>query len=205
MTLNVHSVEFMEKIVPIFHLLDRVRPNFYPTWQEASEAVILLGIKSTGEYRRGGYRADPRLPSHPSSFYQDFPNWPTFLLSGNRAHIRDPYQTWQEASAATLQLKINGRNEYQKRYREDEKLPSAPAGFYTDFPGWSVFFGKEARVTVRRKKTYRTWSQAAIAAKRIGIKSIAAYHKRHTEDHRLPKNPRMCKDFPGWPKFFGKQ
>jgi hypothetical protein len=50
----------------------------YSTWQEAGEAARALGISKQKEYK-SRYKEDPRLPSNPDTFYNNFPGWPTFL------------------------------------------------------------------------------------------------------------------------------
>jgi len=55
-------------------------PTHYLTWQEASVATLKLGIKTMPEYEREGrYKEDPKLPSNPRLFYQDYPGAKIFL------------------------------------------------------------------------------------------------------------------------------
>lgn len=108
--------------------------NFYPTWQEASAAAISLGIDSYIGY---DHRLDERLPSVPSVYYKDFPGWREFL-SLTKA---EKYPTWQEASAAAIDMYIYDRKRYRLKYDRDPKLPRVPEYFYKDFPGWKVFLG----------------------------------------------------------------
>ncbi|MCB9810816.1 MAG: DEAD/DEAH box helicase family protein [Candidatus Nomurabacteria bacterium] len=109
--------------------------DFYPTWQEASEAVIRLCIKSKKEYEEK-YIQDKKLPSTPHKFYKDFPGFISFL-----GHIK-LYPTWQEASIVVKNLGIRSKAEYTARFKEDRRLPSAPNQSYRDFPGYKKFLGK---------------------------------------------------------------
>ncbi len=62
---------FSDQIVDLMEVLKHCEEDFYPTWQEASEAAVALGIKSQLEYR-SVYKEDARLPSNPNRTYSDF-------------------------------------------------------------------------------------------------------------------------------------
>ncbi len=53
-------------------------PAPYPTWQEASHALVQMGIYSQAEYALK-YEEDLRLPRDPAVAYPDFPGWLLFL------------------------------------------------------------------------------------------------------------------------------
>lgn len=209
MTLNINTGGFKEKVVPILKLLERVHPNFYPTWQEASVATINLGIKTKKEYRLK-YSTDPRLHSSPQSYYRDFLNWPKFLATGRRAHVKDPYPSWQEASAVLAGQGIATILDYRQKYKDDQKLPSQPSLSYADFPGWPTFLGRGSlrqRGLVNRRRyrrRYLKWQEVANAVEKLGIKSMKEYRERYQEDSRLPVYPERYKEFPGWRVFFSK-
>ncbi len=172
---------------------------FYNTWKEAGSAAQKLGIKSSIEYQKR-YREDPQLPSAPDVVYPDFPMWNVFLNTGRKAYVKNPYTTWKEAGVAGNRLGIKGYSEYQKRCREDPRLPSTPWQFYPDFPGWSVFLntGRKTRI----QNPYTTWKEASVAAQGLGIKISTEYPERYREDPRLPSNPwSFYSDFPGFKTF----
>lgn len=52
--------------------------RFYESWEEASAAIIKLGIISGEEYE-SRYKEDARLPSMPFRKYKDFPGWKVFF------------------------------------------------------------------------------------------------------------------------------
>lgn len=192
MMLNVGSVEFQEKIVPILEVLARASAEFYPTWQEASEAAAMLGIRSAREYGQR-YRQDLRLPSFPYKYYMDFPGWPEFLK-------KEFYPTWEEAGKAAKALGIKTSLEYAKKYKEDRNLPSMPRYQYSDFPGWRRFFG------CKEKDFYLNCQSASEAAISLGIRSSTEYTKNYKKDPKLPAAPDLFyKDFPGWPAFIGNE
>ncbi len=169
----------------------------YETWQEASIAAINLGIKSIREYR-SHYKEDPQLHCEPHRKYDDFPGWYEFLRT--EKHY---YPTWQEAASAAKNLNIGNADQYvkQKLYKQDPKLIGWPVRFYSDFPGWAVFFGRKKKPN--RRSTYSTWQEAASAAIVIGISSQRTYRELYKNDPLLPSRPETkYKDFPGWITFF---
>jgi len=123
--------------------------SIYENWMEASKAVIKLKIRNGREYRRKR-NADPRLPGSPDYFYEDFPGWSVFL--GRRSEV--PYATWQEASCAIqeMKLEITSSTIYRLHYKKDPRLPSQPQQSYKDFPGWKIFLGDSYGKTKRKKR-----------------------------------------------------
>lgn len=195
MTLNINTSGFKEKVVPILKLLERVHPNFYPTWQEASQVTCQLGVGSKEEYAKL-YLKDPRLPSSPRYTYRtEFPGWEIFL--GKRSAER--YATWQEASKAAQVLGIKTVKEYKKRYTEDPRLPADPPS-YPGGPGWTVFLGGKL------KNFYPTWQQVAKVCKRHKVQFVAEYYDLCDKDERLPRYPRdVYEEFPGFAKMLGSR
>jgi superfamily II DNA or RNA helicase len=167
----------------------------YATWQEGSKAAIALGIQSSEQYRLK-CKEDPKLLVSPQQGYKDFPGWDVYL--GRTSY----YVTWQEASAAALKLGITSAKKYrlEKAYTADPKLPSNPQIFYSDFPSWKTFFGKEI------KDFYPTWQEASAATQALGVKTQKDYAKNYKRDNRLPASPpEKYPDFPGWIKFLDKE
>ncbi len=114
---------------------------------------------------------------------------------------REFYETWQEASTATIKLGIKFAKEYSDRYREDIHLPASPHAFYQDFPGYPEFFGRER---IRRNSFYPTWQKASAAAMKKKITSRRKYDKQYRADSQLPSRPhKVYSDFPGWGAFLG--
>ncbi|HGS5166643.1 TPA: integrase repeat-containing protein, partial [Vibrio harveyi] len=96
--------------------------KFYATINQASKAAIGLGIQSQQEYQQR-YKEDEHLPSHPNKTYaNDWVDWFSFLDKEKRSW----YSTYSEASEAAIGLGIQSQQEYQQRYKEDERLPSHP-------------------------------------------------------------------------------
>ncbi|MCJ0878015.1 hypothetical protein MRX33_10810 [Pseudomonas sp. JI-2] len=109
-----------------YDFLGNERPDFYPTYAEAQAAAQALSIKTQPDYTKR-YREDPRLPSSPDRFYADagWIDWYDFL--GNKRP--DWHPTYAEAQAAAQALSIKNQPDYNKRYREDPRLPSSPDRF----------------------------------------------------------------------------
>lgn len=173
--------------------------KFYPTWQEASAMAASLGILSSYDYHKKAKILDNRLPSNPNVYYKDFPGWDVFSskIDGERASKGNKYLTWQEASKAAIALGMDSSTSYD--YRLDNRLPSCPNQYYSDFPGWKIFLG----IVLIEK--YSTWQEASVSAINMYIYGPKNYKIKYDRDPRLPKHPDyFYKDFPGWKEFLGK-
>lgn len=115
---------------------------------------------------------------------------------------QEPYATWQEASAAAIQLGITSMPDYVRRYSIDPKLPSNPRKTYAhQWPRWYRFLGKE-----RRDNLYPTWQEASALSLKLGITSQSDYRRLYKRNPRLPGHPvKYYKNWPGWYAFFGKE
>jgi hypothetical protein len=192
-----HGFEFTfsDEVVDLMKVLEHVEREFYPTWEEAGQAAVKLGIRKKDDYAKA-YRKDPKLPSAPQTHYPAFPNWPSFL----GRQTRNLYPTWQEASRAAIKLGFKKSGDYQAGRHLDPRLPSTPRECYPDYPGDTVFFGR------RVKNLYKTWKQASRAARRLKLTSFLSYLKGHKRDPRLPSNPtEYYVNLSGWSEFFGRE
>lgn len=116
----------------------------YETWQEASLVVRRLEIKGQAEHRKR-WKEDPRLPACPNAFYRNYPGDSIFF----RGKIR--YETWQEASEASIKLGLKSGKDYVRRYKEDRQLPSDASRVYKNFPGWPAFLETDKKTHRRRR------------------------------------------------------
>lgn len=110
--------------------------EIYPTFKEARKAARKLGLSNAREYIKY-YSRDKRLPSNPSCFYTAWTTWFDFL--GTRSIYQKYYATLRQASLAANRLGITTAREYIKNYKNDERLPSNPDQFYSDWNGWIEF------------------------------------------------------------------
>ena len=163
------------------------RDAFYDKIEEASAAVVKLGIKNVRDYRER-YKEDPQLPSCPDLIYKeqwgDNDNWNSFLSRIDTISIKSnqEYKTMTEASIAAIKLGITTANNYQKKYKEDPRLPSTPSRKYkSEWKGFNYFIG--------RINIYITLEEAGKASCKLGITTNAEYNKRYKEDPRLPSSP----------------
>jgi hypothetical protein len=174
-----------------FDFLSNKRPDFYLTYAEAQVAAQALSIKSCSEYKRCFHEA-PRLPANPNKVYADagWIDWYDFL--GNERP--DLYSTYAEAQGAAKGLGIKSLIDYNKRYREDPRLPASPIQSYADagWTDWYDFLGNE------RPDLYLNYAEAQAAAQALSIKNLPDYKKRYRKDPRLPANPSKVYADAGW-------
>jgi hypothetical protein len=174
----------------------------YSTWKGASTATQKLGIKTSTEYKKR-YKEDRLLPSNPykkySTVWKKNGGWPEFLKTS--------YQTWEEASLATIQLGIKNRTEYLKKYKNDPLLPSNPWKKYKK--DWKENHGWSGFLFINMRLSYSTWEKASVAAQNLGIKTSKEYKERYKEDKLLPSNlykkySTVWKKNGSWAGFLGK-
>jgi len=174
-----------------YDFLGNESPDLYPTYAEAQAAAQALGIKKWHDYKKR-FRKDPRLPSNPSKFYADAGWIDGYDFFGNEKP--GLYPTYAEAQAAAQALGIKSLPDYNKRYRDDPRLPSNPAAIYagTGWIDWYDLLGNE------RPDLYPTYAEAQAAAQALGIKNNADYKKLLSEDTRLPATPNKYYADAGW-------
>jgi superfamily II DNA or RNA helicase len=198
--------------IDFYEFFEKETSVFYPTYEEAKEAVKKLGINSQREYqKRYRYKEDPRLPSNPSAFYtlRGWIDWPNYL-GKETPETPDLYPTYGEAKEAVKILRIRSITKYQKLYKENPRLPSNPSTFYMKrgWIDWHNFFGKKTPETPETPDFYPTYEEAKEAVKILGISSYPEYQKRYKKDPRLPSNPYriyMERGWIDWPNFFGRE
>jgi len=185
--------------------------DLYESYNEASQAVQKLGIKSYIEYKEK-YHIDPRLPSNPSLTYADqgWINMGSFLGLENIKTKRKAsmfYESYTEAFAVIQKLGIKNKRQYIQAYRTDSRLPAVPNKFYRNkgWEGWDIFLGKEKS---KRIDLYESYAEASQAAQKMGIQSGSDYLKKYKTDPRLPGMPETKykeKGWINWYHFLGKE
>lgn len=183
--------------------------NYYPTFEEASNAFVeLLEKKKLDRYSgtafylyQGYYDEDPRLPPSPEFTYRDVwkekGGWKTFL---KRQDEEARFYTFEEAQEAIQKLRPVPRNftEYAKFQRQNRRLTSTPATFYPDFEdrgGWDAYLLLAEIYKNKNPQYYEDVFQAKKAIIRLGIENIGAYRKSYNLDPQLP---------PDLPGYYGK-
>ena len=169
----------------------------YKTLAEASIATKTLGILSQGQYKKE-YKKDPQLVCNPDREYKSkWTGWKVFF--GTR---KNRYLTLDEASNASVKLGIKTSSEYNRKYKTNKRLVSAPYNVYaTDWVSWADFLDKDS---LRR---YLNLCEASDSVAKLGISSQTQYYKRYKEDNRLPSNPRDCfsNEWTNWYDFLQKE
>ena len=170
----------------------------YAALAEASEAAQRLEFKTQPEYKKG-YKQDPKLPANPNQLYAgDWDDWYSFL---GTEHPGEKYATVAEASEAAQRLGFEIRDEYNKGYKKDLKLPAAPDKHYAeDWADWPNFLRNE-----RPREKYVTLAEASEAAQRLGFKTRTEYHEGYQKDPKLPSNPQRsyAGEWDDWYSFLG--
>lgn len=109
-------------------------------------------------------------------------------------HTIKKFYTYAEAQAVVQALGIKSQPKYQKRRREDLRLPSAPYEFYADtgWVDWYKFLG------TARPNLFQTYVEAQAAVQALDIKSRAEYRRCRCEHPRLPFAPNAAYADAGW-------
>ncbi|WP_341303141.1 VPA1269 family protein [Pseudomonas sp. TMP25] len=168
----------------------------YPTLAEAENASRKLGFTRSSDYRFG-YKKDPRLPSSPALYYENWGGWKKFLGVSPPAR---KYKKLDDASAAARSLGIASIRGYTHGYKKDPRLPSSPVTQYPDeWITWYEFLGTKPR----REQFYSTWAEAREASRALGIKNGPDYFINYKKDLGLPGNPERCyaSEWSGWYSF----
>ncbi|ASW79755.1 hypothetical protein EAY27_21010 [Vibrio anguillarum] len=179
--------------------------ELYPTVKEASVAAISmfeeLGITNptSNDYVRE-YWNDPRLPSNPRRYYDDFISYSEFL---GRGIVVDKYQTFEEAKVATdvifkeLGIIEPTRTQYAKYFKNDPKLPSNPFYTYHKPVDWPSYLG--------RKHFYSREVALVRAIKLLGSAEITEdeYRAICGLDERLPIQAVVYYGLNSWSEFVG--
>ncbi|MBI5077629.1 DEAD/DEAH box helicase family protein [Candidatus Falkowbacteria bacterium] len=201
------QIQFDQEWIDILQVLERIEKDFYPTWEEASQAARALGIRTSIQYKNEGkYRENIRLPSEPSDIYKQewdmHGGWAGFL--GTK---RNFYATWKQASKAARALGIKTKIEYQRqyKYKDDSQLPCDPDKMYKR--SWKIHGGWPGFLRVKRD-FYATWKQASKAARALGIKTNVEYRNKRKKNSRLLGEPykRYRREWDihgGWAGFLG--
>ncbi|WP_374439505.1 gamma-mobile-trio integrase GmtZ [Pseudomonas panipatensis] len=155
----------------------------YSSLEKASDAARQLGITNSTEYK-SRYKEDPKLPSNPSSYYQDeWLGWRSFL--GKDPPV-EKYKEFESAMRAARGLGIRTKTQYKSYLKKDPKLPWNPNEVYPDeWPGWEGFLG-----VPEVEPFYENLAEAKAAVARLNIRSWAEYAQRRHLDPRLPWDPR---------------
>lgn len=116
-------------------------------------------------------------------------------IKGNVRMEKDFYENIVEASAVARRLGALNAADYWKKYKLDEKLPHSPDVYYPEWTNWNDFLGTN----------FYSYSEAEIAARKLGIKSKCDYLVRSKLDDKLPSNPpnHYGHEWATWGRFLG--
>ncbi|UTD54500.1 integrase repeat-containing protein [Halomonas sp. MS1] len=159
----------------------------YALYEDAKAAAQALRCENSIEYKNM-YKEDPLLPSDPAKIYAD--EWEGFSIFLDQQR----YGTYEEAEKAVQNLGITKTTEYKVRFREDKMLPAHPNIKYQrkGWVDWFTFFG------TNKKELYKTYEEAAKAAKKLKAKTYNEYVERYQQDPRLTRVPERKYKGAGW-------
>jgi len=155
------------------------------TYQEAILKVRGAGVKTTVEYAEW-QKKDPRLPSTPQQFYEQYDHSEFFG--------KESFFTYEETKCQVHNAGIKTYAEYEQWQRMDSRLPSNPRRFYEEFKSEDFFV----------KETFYTYQEALREVRNAGITTVAQYDQWQRSDPRLPSNPRTYYNEYDNAEFFGK-
>jgi len=145
------------------------------------------------------HSAPATAPCKPEIIYSaEWGGWKNFLGPQETKF----YPTLEECIKASKTLKISSSVDYARRYSEDANLPSTPSNVYhQEWEGWAKFFGND------NERFYENIFAAAVATKKMGVRSSEAYQIEYKANPQLPSNPKnfYASDWKGWSKFLGKR
>lgn len=185
----------------------RSRENvFYTHIEKAMRAVKKLGITNTTQYKTE-YKKDPLLPSTPRLQYAK--DW---VSNGHFFGVKQKnikpipkqfYSTIYSARLAAKSIGATSEAEYTELRYLKPRLPPNPASIYAnEWRGWESFFSVKERQP--KKAKYKTLSQAAKAARKLGVKTARDYIKNFKQDPKLHSNPSVnYVEWISWNDFLG--
>lgn len=157
----------------------------YKTIQEASQAVVKLGILNSREYNVR-YKEDPKLPARPVTFYgkeayESYGGWHGY--SGQNPNL----YSYSELKKIVRSKKIKTISDYISHTKKaNSGLPRLPfVACHEEWKGWFDFLG------IEKKPLYETLEEAVDAAKKLGITAIGWYSSKRHLDPKLPSSLAM--------------
>jgi hypothetical protein len=161
-------------------------------YEQALGIARALGIKDSAEYRTR-HKEHSDLPTTPEkTFFADWTGWADFL--DQRPIVK--YPDYISAKEAALSLGIVSGEDYQRKYKQDKRLPANPESYYDEWVDWVTFLGH---------RLYQSYDVAQTVAQRLGIRTYDEYRERYKEDPRLPCEPEIQypENWKHWKVFLG--
>lgn len=174
---------FSHEVRDLVSVLNRLNVEFY-SFQEFLEACKKMKFLSIKDYHTR-YKQDMRLPSDPPVFYGSFwvKNGGWDSVTGKKYRVYYSFSTFVKVCHSR---KFSGKDDYQKNYKTDKKLPSNPDKVYgrhwVNAGGWNCVSGRNPR-------RFYTFSQFLRVCKKMKFVSQSDYNTRRKLDPKIPSNP----------------
>jgi len=144
------------------------------------------------------------IPCNPETKYvrKGWESWEAFL-GENYGRPNWDFLPYEEARALTIKHGIKSRQGFLRWENKPSKMPAAPDHHYETvgvWKGWGEFLGTGNL----RSKEFLSFKKARAFVRKMGLKSLAAYHRIRPEN--LPRHPASVYGGKGWrgsQHFFG--
>lgn len=147
----------------------------YETLHEVRIAAQRLGISTKRQYELN-YHNDPRLPSNPEQFKNEWKSWIHFFLP-------IAYDCLDDIRIAVTRLDIQDSQDYRNRYKLYPPLPAHPERVFRD--EWKSWYD------LCSIRTFYTFDETVKLIQPLNLNSLREYrkHVKSSGDNRLPYTP----------------
>ena len=188
------------------------RKKEFMNFEEAQTFIRNEGVQTRMEFeawKRSGKRPED-FPSAPEQTYkEEWGGWGDFLGTGNMAHGKKEFMSFEEAKTFIQNEGIQTSAEFQKWKREGKRpaaFPSTPNKVYEEWIGWGDFLGTGNMA--HGKKEFMSFEEAQTFIRSEGIQTSIEFEEWKRSGKRpedFPANPPQIYEdkWTGWGDFLG--
>jgi len=185
-----------------WHLANRGNKKIFVSYEEAVRLVRTAGITSFGAFRH--WKRPVGVPSGPHRVFSktgEWKDWYTFLGTSSPTAKMLSY----EESRRLVRMEGIRTTPAFRAWNRPPEVPSNPDTFYrAEWISFMHFFGTKRNTSVRGKRSYRPYSEAARIALQEGFGTARAYRAWKKRPKDIPSNPNMVyREWRGWPAYLG--
>jgi superfamily II DNA or RNA helicase len=176
--------------------------KFFNNWlpeEEMKNIILENGWKTTAEYNSNRPERCPHSAAFNRIYGKGFPE----MIGGRKKEMS--MENWlPEEDLKKVMIDKGYKNQIDYNSNRPDRAPTStrfPQIYGKTFS--EIFNGEKDR---RKMGIYKTWQEASIAAKALGITTSVSYQKRYREDPKLIGDPlKYYKDLPNWKSFFAEK